>query len=42
MMTIAAVREAEAWSAANIVGGIALLLVVIIGVVWLIRRYLNT
>jgi len=39
---IAAVREAEPWSIANIVGGIALLLVVVVLLVWLIRRYLST
>lgn len=42
MVAIAAVREAEAWTLPNIVGGIVLVVLAILALVWLIRRYLMT
>jgi hypothetical protein len=42
MHVIAAVREAEPWTASGIVGGIALLVVVVLGLAWAIRRYLRS
>lgn len=42
MYLIAAVREAEPWTAAGIIGGIALLIVVIGVLVVAIRRYLGS
>jgi hypothetical protein len=42
MPMIAGVREAEPWNLPNIVGGLFLLVVVAVFIVWLIRRYLNS
>ena len=41
MLVIVAVREAEAWSATNIVMGLILLAVAVTVLVWAIRRYLS-
>lgn len=42
MLVIAGVREAEPWNLANVVGGVFLLIVVAVFLVWAIRRYLDT
>ncbi|MFQ5554486.1 MAG: hypothetical protein ACE5GC_03835 [Acidimicrobiia bacterium] len=41
MVLIGAVREVEGWTGTNIVGGLALALIVTVGLVWAIRRYLR-
>lgn len=41
MFVIAAIREAERWTPANVLGGLFLLAVVIYGGYLLVRRYLS-
>ena len=41
MVAIFAVREAETWTATNIVGGLVLLAIAVTALVWAIRRYLQ-
>ena len=41
MPMIAGVREAEPWNVGNIVGGVVLLILLAVIIVWLVRRYLN-
>jgi hypothetical protein len=42
MALIAGVRQAEPWNVGNIVGAVLLLAVVVVFLVWLIRRYLDS
>ncbi len=41
MVLIAAIRQAEEWSALNVIGGVALLVVVVALLVVVVRRYLS-
>lgn len=41
MGLIAVVREAEPWSAANYIGAVVLLIALVAGGAWLLRRYFN-
>lgn len=41
MPLIAGVREAEPWNLANVLGGLFVLIVVVLLLVWIVRRYLS-
>ncbi len=41
MTVLAGVRQAEPWSFLNILGAVALLVVFVVCLTWLIRRYLD-
>jgi len=41
MPVIAAIRQAEEWTAANLLGALFLLAVVVVVGFWLVRRYLR-
>jgi hypothetical protein len=41
MVDIRAVREVETWTGTNVLGGILLLVVVLVFLIWLIRRYVR-
>jgi hypothetical protein len=42
MSEVRALRELETWSAGNILGGLLLLTVLVVAVVVLVRRYLDS